>query len=321
MAILTAEYRVSIHTTHERMAMKKTDWPIRWDLLLRYRLIEIIALWEGRLTTNHICHSFGIGRQQASKDINTYLRELAPDNLVYDRHLKGYVPAPGFAPVVTRGEAEEYRDLLARQESLSDTFESFNINLPGSNIAQGLQRVVRPDVMRAAVIAARHGRQLQATYVSLEGGRQDHHTLEPHTLVCVGGNWHLRAWCASSQAFADFALSRFRDHPEVSRQRNRHTAHHDDEWNRQVTLSIQPDRRLTKSQQDIIAEDYGMKNHRLEVTTRSALAPYLLASLGISEGHVHPEPLCQQLELANQEQFVRGSFKPENSVTAAGSLC
>ena len=54
--------------------MKKTDWPIRWDLLLRYRLIEIIALWEGRLTTNHICHSFGIGRQQASKDINTYLR-------------------------------------------------------------------------------------------------------------------------------------------------------------------------------------------------------------------------------------------------------
>ena len=60
----------------ERLAMKKTDWPIRWDLLLRYRLIEIIALWEGRLTTNHICHSFGIGRQQASKDINTYLRYL-----------------------------------------------------------------------------------------------------------------------------------------------------------------------------------------------------------------------------------------------------
>src|SRR5690554_147383 len=99
--------------------MKKTDWPIRWDLLLRYRLIEIIALWEGRLTTNHICHSFGIGRQQASKDINTYLRELAPGNLVYDRHLKGYVPAPGFKPVVTRGEPEEYLELACRHQSLS----------------------------------------------------------------------------------------------------------------------------------------------------------------------------------------------------------
>jgi len=42
----------------------------RWDSLLRYRAIEIIALWEGRLTTNHLCDSFGIGRQQASKDIN-----------------------------------------------------------------------------------------------------------------------------------------------------------------------------------------------------------------------------------------------------------
>lgn len=85
----------------ERLVMKKTDWPIRWDLLLRYRLIETIALWEGRLTTNHICHSFGIGRQQAS--INTALRELAPGNLVYDRHLKGYVPAEKFRPVVTGG--------------------------------------------------------------------------------------------------------------------------------------------------------------------------------------------------------------------------
>src|SRR5690606_34860257 len=111
----------------ERLVMKKTDWPIRWDLLLRYRLIEIIALWEGRLTTNHICHSFGIGRQQASKDINTYLRELAPGNLVYDRHLKGYVPSANFKPVVTRGAVSEYQDLLARQQNLSDTFSDLEL--------------------------------------------------------------------------------------------------------------------------------------------------------------------------------------------------
>jgi hypothetical protein len=99
--------------------MKKTEWPIRWDLLVRYRLIEAVALWEGRLTTNHICYSFGIGRQQASKDINTYLRELAPGNLEYDRHLKGYVPASNFKPVVTRGEISEYQDLVASQLRIS----------------------------------------------------------------------------------------------------------------------------------------------------------------------------------------------------------
>ena len=53
------------------------EWPLRWDLLMRYRLIEIVAQWEGRLTTNHLVNSFGIGRQQASKDINAYLREIA----------------------------------------------------------------------------------------------------------------------------------------------------------------------------------------------------------------------------------------------------
>ena len=73
----------------KRNTTSEKTWPFRWDLLLRYRYIEIIALWEGRLTTRHLCETFGIGRQQASKDINTYLRKVGPDNLVYDKYLKG----------------------------------------------------------------------------------------------------------------------------------------------------------------------------------------------------------------------------------------
>lgn len=46
------------------MEITNTGWPIRWELLIRYRLIEIVALWEGRLTTNHFCNGFGIARQQ-----------------------------------------------------------------------------------------------------------------------------------------------------------------------------------------------------------------------------------------------------------------
>lgn len=301
--------------------MKKTDWPIRWDLLLRYRLIEIIALWEGRLTTNHICHSFGIGRQQASKDINTYLRELAPDNLVYDRHLKGYVPAEHFSPVVTRGHATEYLDLLARQEHLSDTFETLNISLPDSTVVQGPHRVVQPDVMRAVVTATRHGRQLRAGYASLAQPGISQRTLEPHTLVCVGHNWHLRAWCETTGEFSDFALSRFRGEPEVVRLRSRRTVHQDDEWNRELTLVLTPDSRLSKERQDIIATDYGMTNHRLELTTRAALAPYVLSRLGVAVDTPHPDPLVQQLELANPEQMGRGTLHQQKTVKAVAGLC
>lgn len=65
----------------------------RWDLALRYRMIQTVAWWEGRLTTNHLMQSFGISRQQASKDINSYISDYAPKNLEYDKHLKGYVPS------------------------------------------------------------------------------------------------------------------------------------------------------------------------------------------------------------------------------------
>ncbi|MCM0613981.1 WYL domain-containing protein [Marinobacter sediminum] len=300
--------------------MKKTDWPIRWDLLLRYRLIETIALWEGRLTTNHICHSFGIGRQQASKDINTYLRELAPGNLTYDRHLKGYVPAEKFNPVVTRGQVGEYLDLLARQQTLSNTFESLNIDLPDSAVVQGPNRIISPETMRAVVTATRHGRQMRASYVSLSRPEAMESILEPHTLVCTGNSWHLRAWCDSNREFRDFALSRFHRPPEALRQRAKRSGQQDDDWNRKVTMVITPDLRLTEAQQEIIARDYGMKRGHLEIESRAALAPYVLSRLGITLDNQHPDPLVQQLELANPEQLGFGS-KRERALKAVAGLC
>ncbi len=296
--------------------MKKTDWPIRWDLLLRYRLIEIIALWEGRLTTNHICHSFGIGRQQASKDINTYLRELAPRNLVYDRHLKGYVPSDHFKPTVTTGQVSEYQDLLARQDSLSNTFESLDLSVSESTIVRGPQRIIRPEVMRAVIAATRQGRVMKAEYASLSPAVTQHQTLEPHTLVCVGNDWHLRAWCDSNREFRDFSLSRFRGTPEVVRQKSRNTLLQDDDWNRQITIVVMPDSRLNSDQQDIIAEDYGMQDHRLELTTRAALAPYLLSRMGLGLDYQHPDPMAQQLELVNEVQLGIAESARERAIKA-----
>jgi predicted DNA-binding transcriptional regulator YafY len=110
------------------MIMVKSDWPERWDLLLRYRLIETVAYWEQRLTTNHLMHAFGIGRQQASRDINAYLKDLAPGNLVYDTKLKGYRPTEGFTPKFTRCSPDEYLHLLATQSDLANSLEGVSKN-------------------------------------------------------------------------------------------------------------------------------------------------------------------------------------------------
>jgi hypothetical protein len=72
---------------------QKSKWPYRYDLLQRYRLIEIVALWEGKLNAGHLIDSFGIGRQQASKDINEYLQKIGTGNLIYNPSLKGYEPS------------------------------------------------------------------------------------------------------------------------------------------------------------------------------------------------------------------------------------
>lgn len=300
--------------------MKKTDWPIRWDLLLRYQLIEIIALWEGRLTTNHICHSFGIGRQQASKDINTYLRELAPGNLVYDRHLKGYVPAPEFRPVVTQGQVSEYYDLLAHQHQLSDTFSDLQLELPGNTVVSGPVRRIDPATMRAVVAATRYHRQLKVRYVSLSRPEAAESILEPHSLVCTGNNWHVRAWCNANREFRDFALTRFHTAPEVLRQKAKRTAEQDEDWQRRVTLDIMPDQRLSEAQQRIIAGDFGMNKGVLQVESRAALAPYVLLQLGISLDNAHPDPLIQQVELANPDQLGFGSQR-ERALKAVAGLC
>tara|TARA_Y100001938_G_C8027676_1_gene398905 strand:- start:793 stop:972 length:180 start_codon:yes stop_codon:yes gene_type:complete len=52
--------------------------------------------------------SFGISRQQASKDIKAYLTERAPKNLTYGRHLKGNVPNLKFAPKFIENSASAY---------------------------------------------------------------------------------------------------------------------------------------------------------------------------------------------------------------------
>lgn len=301
--------------------MKKTEWPIRWDLLLRYRLIEIIALWEGRLTTNHICHGFGIGRQQASKDINTYLREIAPDNLVYDRHLKGYVPAPDFRPVVTRGDSDEYLDLLARNQDLSQTFESLDISLPHSTVVRVPRRLAEPAVVRAIVAATRQRRRLRAEFVSLSEPAAVRRTIEPHTLVYSGQRWHVRGWCEHRRQFRDFPLSRFRGTPEILPERCRHGEQQDEDWNRTVTVELRPDRRLRPEQQAIIAADYGMTNQRLAVETRGALVRYLLSMVGIRPHSRDPDPLVQQIELANADVLAPWLTPRTKSREALAEFC
>lgn len=278
------------------------DWPYRWDHLLRYRYIEIISLWEGRLTTGHLTRCFGIGRQQASKDINLYLRDIAPGNIEYDKYLKGYRPADNFEPRVTRGSADEYLHLMTRHEQLMGVFESLPLTTASVEQLRLPVRDVSPQILRPLIQASRQNLRLEVDYISLQNPDREGRIIAPHTLVFTGFRWHVRAWCEKNRDFRDFVLSRFRGEAELL-DATEHTAADDANWNRRIEVIIAPDPRLSEAQQEVIATDYGMDNRQLRLETRATLASYLLRLLQLDIDTVHDNPLAQQIVVSNLDEI------------------
>ena len=284
-----------------------STWPYRWDLLLRYRYIETIALWEGRLTTGHLTRCFGIGRQQASRDINTYAREIAPGNIEYDKYLKGYRPIAGFTPRVTRGTADEYLHLMTRHEQLMGVFESLPLTTANVEQLSPPTRDISAAVLRPLIQAARQGRRLEVDYVSLQHPDREGRIIVPHTLVFTGFRWHVRAWCEKNLAYRDFVLSRFRGEAELLDESPR-DALDDEAWQTRIDVVVTPDPRLTPAQREVIEVDFGMTDGELRLRTRAILASYLLKLLQLDPATRNDNPLAQQIVLANHDDIAAHLF-------------
>ncbi|WP_119395046.1 helix-turn-helix transcriptional regulator [Salinibius halmophilus] len=277
-------------------------WPMKWDLLARYRLIEIVALWEGRLTTNHLMNSFGMGRQQASKDIRNYREDVAPGNLEYDSSLKGYKPAEHFSPVLTTGSADEYLHVMSRSQDLRQTFHGLDLGFAHSEILTPVSRSIEPQVLRPILQGIREQKRVEIDYVSLSSPDVETRVIAPHSIVYTPLRWHVRAFCEKNKDYRDFVLSRFRAESDVLLPSD-NTVEQDVDWNTEVDVVFTPDPRLTKAQQAVIEHDYGMKSGMLVITTRAALVKYVLQAYGIDTHKIEPKAEAQQIVLANADEI------------------
>lgn len=245
---------------------------LKYEVLLRLRTIELIALWEGRLITNQLSEWFGVSRQQASADINRYNSEINPNALTHEPAVKGYVPAQEFKPALSTGHINEYMALLdgLSNQPMAQLLEGHNaisVQLPN--------RAVRPEVVRAAIKACRQQLQLSINYNSMTNPKPHQRVIAPHTLVYTGFRWHLRAWCYTRQGFRDFLLSRISGTPELQQLSDK-TANQDAAWQTELQLRLIPNQRLTADQQTLVANDYAMQNQQLILNLRQALAQYTL---------------------------------------------
>ncbi len=121
---------------------------------------------------------------------NAYLREVGPDNLDYDKYLKGYKPTSTFTPQVTQGIADEYLHLMARNNDLAGMFENLNLHSANIEVLSVPLRDVRPELLRPLVTAARRQKRLGVDYVSIHNPDRDGRIIVPHTIVHTGLRWH-----------------------------------------------------------------------------------------------------------------------------------
>jgi predicted DNA-binding transcriptional regulator YafY len=281
---------------------------LRHDLFLRYQFLEIIAYWEGRLTANHLMDTFDISRQLASKTINDYIKQFAPNNLIYDATLKGYKASNDFTPILSTGRPDEYlMTLHQNSHQPGSAYHAITLKPTNCEVLQPPNRLVDPRIVRSIVQACQDKMRIEVDYASMRHPQIETRVIAPHTLVFTGARWHTRAYCEKNKGFRDFVLSRFFGIPD-SVTESETTSEDDTEWNTLVKLVIKPDPRLSSDQKKVISREYGMQRGALRLTERGPLVKYKLQLLQIDDKVLKGKGASQQIIVENLEEIQKWLF-------------
>lgn len=272
---------------------------IKTTLKRRFWLIELLANWEGRISGGHLQHYFQLGRQQASKVINDY-QDAYPNGIIYCSSAKSFLVTADFTPNFISHDVAEYLNWISGQSThlplADDKYQLAHAILtpPARNVS--------PHIMRPLVHAMRQGERLEVDYGAVTHPDRSGRIIVPIRFVNTGRRWHLRAWCEKAQAYRDLVLSRLHGTPTIEG-KCLNPLPIDIAWDTQLTLHIQPDPRLSEAQQAALIHDYGMQDGELALSTRAALAHYLLHELQINTKMLDGNPVAQQLILVNQDEI------------------
>lgn len=269
----------------------------------RFWFIEIQAYWRGLVNSRHIIDYFHVSRTQAQKYISAY-REKYPDNLIYKDSLKGFTPTSIFSLHYITGDANEYLEWLHNKpESVVNvpdaTLTNASLNLP--------KRRVHPHIIRQLSHAIKLNLRLEVDYVSLKNPDGEGRIIQPYIFVKTGLRWHLRAYDEKHREFRDFVLSRFNETAEILKGKTV-DPNQDYAWQTYIDLKFVADLRLSPPQKRVIEQDYQMQNNELIITTRAALAQYVLQEMQVNTKFVDEYPEAQQLVLANKKDIQKWLF-------------
>lgn len=276
---------------------------LRWGVEQRLEFIEFRLFWEGHVNRSDLMDQFGVSVNQASTDLNRYIG-FAPENMVYDKSARTYVPGPHFKPHFLEPDASRYlAQLRSVADGILDREDSWIANLPSFASAPTPVRGVNPVTLRSVVGAIRRSEAVEVKYQSLSSPEPRWRWIAPHAIAFDGFRWHTRAFCLTDECFKDFLLSRMLKIRGA--QESDASAADDSEWHSEVTLEIAPHPDLSETQATVIALDYGMRGGKVKVKVRRALLYYALKRLGLDTDPAARTPQDQQIVLLNREQIGR----------------
>lgn len=247
---------------------------LRWGVERRLEFIEFRLYWEGGINRADIVDQFSVSVPQASKDLSRY-QELAPGNMAYDKSEKRYFPAPGFAPRFMSPDPDEYLSQLSAVARLTvSPDETWLSRIPKLDSLPVLHRRVDPDFLRALLNAVRDERAMEIFYQSMNPSRPEPiwRKISPHAFANDGFRWHVRAFCHIDSIYKDFLLSRCLDYRIVDNALGKPSD--DKDWTALIDVLLIPNPKLSRSQQLVVARDYGMEGDRLEVSIRKSFLFY-----------------------------------------------
>lgn len=226
---------------------------------------------------------FGTGLAAATRDFAAY-KEFCSGNLVLRPQNKVYERTPEFKPLFQHEPA-------AALSCLASGFGNgiSQPHLPNPRCLAAPQ-LIQPNVeiLSALMRAINLQKAITCSYISLSSGRSER-KLVPHSLANDGHRWHVRAFDRFHQEFRDFSCSRFEaisllnDAPQEKESRE-----FDHQWNRIVDLELISHPSITYP--EAIMMDYGMREGKLCVQIRAALAGYLLCYWNVDCSTDHSLP-------------------------------
>ncbi len=275
----------------------------RWGIERRLEFIEFRLYWEGGVNRSDIVDEFGVSVPQASKDLSLY-QEQAPENIRYDRSLKRYFASEGIRPKFIALDADSYLARLTVANNVDKTgIAGSAFTSPSVDRLPVPQRRIKADVLRHVLQCIRDGRSIEILYQSMSANRPAPvwRRISPHAFGNDGLRWHVRAYCHVDEKFKDFILSRCLD---VRAPDEPGAAPSSDKlWTAQFPVSLSPNPRLSASQREIIAQDYGMKQGELVVRIRRAMLYYFSKRLRLDVADRFDDPREAPVVVKNRDAF------------------